>query len=197
MDAALLLVRLGDPGFTLPAAGAMTAWLLAARAWRMALCWSLLFTAAIGLAMASKIAYMGWGGGWQALCYKALSGHATGATAVLPVLLFLLAGARWRIGAAVAGLALGALVAVALVAGGEHSAAEALGGWCAGAAASIGTIGLAGPVPPLRPPGPLLASLLAFAAGAWLMQWAHLGWWMIRAARLLSGHEHLFKLNLH
>lgn len=27
------------------------------------------------------------------------------------------------------------------------------------------------------------------------MQWAHLGWWMIKAARLLSGNVDLFDLS--
>ncbi len=198
MDAWLHLLRLGDPGLTLPAAAGLTAWLLASRAWRMAFWWSLLFAAAICLAGITKIAFLGWGGGWQGMGYKALSGHATGATALFPMLLTLLlqrAGARARALGAMAGLGLGALVAAALVAGGEHSWAEALAGWCAGAAASLGALRLGGTLAPLRPLGAVLAFALVFVAAAWLMQSVHLGYWMIKAARLLSGNEHVFNLH--
>ena len=84
------LVRLGDPELTLPAGAGVSAWLLAARAWRMAFWWSLLFGAALGMVAVSKVIFLGWGGGWQALGYKALSGHATGATALFPILFYLL-----------------------------------------------------------------------------------------------------------
>ena len=198
MERWLQLLRLGDPGFTLPAAAGLTAWLLASRAWRMAFWWSLLFAAAIGLAGATKIAFLGWGGGWQVMDYKALSGHATGASALFPVLFTLLlqrCGAPVRALAILAGLGLGALVAAALVAGAEHSWAEALAGWCAGAAASLGALRLAGALPPLRPLSGMLAFVLVFAAAAWLMQWVHLGYWMIKVARLLSGNDHMFNLH--
>jgi hypothetical protein len=194
MAAWLQLVRLGDPGFTVPAAAAIAAWLLAARAWRMAFWWSGLFIAAMSLVAASKIAYMGWGGYWPTLSYKALSGHATGATAVLPVMFYLLAGTRWRRAAAGAGLVLGAVLTMALVASNEHSVAEAFGGWCAGAAASMVALGMAGNMP--HHWRPWLAFGLVFVIAAWLMQWAHLGYWMIKAARLLSGRQTLFNLRI-
>jgi hypothetical protein len=200
MDAWLHLIRLGDLGFTLPAAAGMTAWLLAARAWRMAFWWSLLFAAAIGLVGASKIAFLGWGGGWQALCFKALSGHAAGATAVLPLLAYLLllrAAARTRALGIATALALGALLAALLVASGEHSWSEALAGWCFGAAASLGAIHFPGTPAPLRAPGTMLAFALVFALGAWVMQWVHIEHWMVLAARQLSGNAHTFNLSLH
>jgi hypothetical protein len=69
-------------------------------------------------------------------------------------------------------------------------------GWCAGAAASLGTLALATDPGTLRPARGMLAFALVFVAGAWLMQWAHLGWWMIKAARLLSGSRHVFNLSI-
>ena len=199
MDAWLQLVRLGDPELTLPGAAGVSAWLLAARAWRMAFWWSLLFGCAVGLVAASKIMFLGWGGGWQVLGYKALSGHATGATALFPMLFYLLLqerSLRWRAAGVGAGLLLGALLVLALAASGEHNWSEALAGWCAGAAASLGALSLAGSLPALRSAHGLLAFVLVFFAGAWLMQWAHIGWWMIKAARLLSGHTHVFDLTI-
>ena len=199
MDAWLPLVRLGDPGIIFPAAAGMAAWLLASRAWRTAFWWSLLFAAAVALVAANKIAFMGWGNGWPALCFKALSGHATGAAAVFPLLLYLLlqrASPALRTAGVATGLALAALVAAALVASDEHSLAEVSAGWCTGAIASLGAMQLAGTQAPLRAPGGVLAFALVFVAGAWLMQWAHLGWWMIKAARLLSGNAQIFNLHV-
>ena len=200
MDAWLQLVRLGDPELILPGAAGISAWLMAARAWRMAFWWSLLFGCAVGLVAGSKILFLGWGGGSQALDYKALSGHATGATALFPMLFYLLLqgrSLRWRAAGVGAGLALGALLVLALAATCEHSWSEALAGWCAGAATSLGALTLAGSLPALRPAHGLAAFVLVFFAGAWLMQWAHIGWWMIKAARLLSGNTNVFDLNLH
>jgi hypothetical protein len=199
MDAWLQLVRLGDPELTLPGAAGISAWLMVARAWRMAFWWSLLFGCAVALVAASKIVFLGWGGGWHALGYKALSGHATGATALFPMLFYLLLrghSLRWRAAGVAGGLALGALLVVALTASCEHSWSEALAGWCAGAAASLGALSLAWSLPLLRPVQGMLAFLLVFCAGAWLMQWAHLGWWMIKAARLLSGNTNVFDLTI-
>lgn len=190
------LLELGSLSLTLPAAAAITALLLAWRAWRMACCWVLLFALGVGLVGASKIAFMGWGTGWQAICFKALSGHATGVTAVYPTLFYLLlqGSPALRHAGLAAGLLLGAMVALALVATREHSAAEALAGWLMGATVSLAVIRLAGPLPPPRPVAGLLAFGAVFAFGAWLMQSAHIGWWMIKAARLLSGQQHLFEL---
>jgi hypothetical protein len=193
------LVQLGDLGLTLPAGAAIAAWLLAWRARGMAARWCLLFAVGMGLVGASKIAYMGWGGGVQALSYKAMSGHAAGVAAVYPVLLYLLlyqAGRRLRMAGMGAGMALAALVAVLLVLMNEHSAAEALAGWTMGALVSMAAIGWAGPLPPPRPLPGLVWFALVFALSAWLMQSAHVGYWMIRAARLLSGNEKLYPLSI-
>lgn len=196
VDPALLL-RLGDLGVTLPSAAAIGVWLLAAGAWRMALWWCALFGLTIALVGASKIAFMSWGMGAPALAFKSLSGHAAGVSAVAPTLFYLLlqAGpARRRHGAIGAGLFLGLAVAALLVMCGEHSAAEALGGCLAGAMASVGAIGLGDP--PIRPAGQraLLLAGASFALVAWLMQSAQVGWWMIKAARVLSGRQQIFPL---
>lgn len=197
MAACQRLIALGDLALALPAAAALAATLLAARAWRIAFWWSLLFGLAIALVGASKIAFMGWGGGWPAACFKALSGHATVVAALFPMLFYLLLqglGPRARLAGLLAGIALGALVALWLVRLGEHSGAEALAGWCLGGAVSPLALRLAGPFAPLRPlPGAALFALV-FLAGSWLMRWAPVGYWMIVAARILSGNKHIFPL---
>lgn len=191
------LIHLGDAALTMPLAAGMAAWLIASRAWRLALCWSAAFAMGALLVGASKIGYMAWGLGAMAIDFKALSGHATGATAVMAMLHYLVLaphGAPARAAGLIAGAALGLLVAAALVATCQHSAAEALAGWLVGSAVALAAVALGGPPPMLRPYAGMLASVLAIAAGIWIMQWAHLGYWMIKAARLLAGREHVFTL---
>lgn len=197
MSACQRLIALGDLAFTLPAAAALVAALLAARAWRIAFWWSLLFGLAVALVGASKIAFMGWGGGWPAACFKALSGHATVVSALFPMLFYVLLqrlGTRAaRMGLA-GGITLGALVALWLVLLREHSGAEALAGWCLGAAVSPLALRLAGPFAPPAPLPGAASFALVFLAGSWLMQWAPVAYWMIVAARLLSGKHHIYPL---
>ncbi|SHH02640.1 hypothetical protein [Massilia sp. CF038] len=191
------LIELGDLSLTLPTAAALLAALLASRSWRMAFCWSVLFASCVLLVGASKIAFMGWGAGWPAACFKALSGHAAGVTAVFPMLFFLLLHHQGRragwFGLAL-GLVLGAVVAWWLVQLHEHSAMEAVAGWLAGALVNLGALRLAGVPPPLQPLPSAAAFLAVFLTGSWLMQWAPVGYWMILAARFLSGNRHLFSL---
>ncbi len=141
------LFHLGDPMLTLPLGSAIAAWLLAARAWRAALGWTVGFGLALGLVAATKIAFMGWATGLPALAFKAVSGHATGFTAVFPTLCYLAMPAwkaRARRAASAAALALAAVVAAALVHAGEHTLAEAAAGWAIGAGAFLCTARLAG-----------------------------------------------------
>ena len=243
-----LLLHLGDLNVVLPIAAAIGAWLLAARAWRMAFWWCLLFAFGVTLVGASKIVFMGWGGGVPALSFKSFSGHATGAMAVFPMLFYLvMQGTAPHLGkaGAGAGVLVGLTVASLLVAFGEHSAAEALAGCALGAMASLGSLHLAGrqrqalrlpdwserPDRPAQPGhGPLPAqrkqpqqpqsafgrrhnslrlrrlrrwrqlrgvviAALVFVALAWLMKSAHIGYWMIKAARAISGNHHLYPLS--
>lgn len=186
------LVHLGDIALTVPTAAVMTAWLVSARAWRMAFWWSLFFTLAIALVGASKIAFLGWGTSLPWLGFQALSGHATGFTAVFPTLLYLLLQKRTRqarMRGVGAGLALGVLMALLLVALDEHTVAEALAGWAIGALVSVGGIRLAGELPRYRPRCSLACFALLFLAAVLLMKSLPLGWWMIKAALLLSGNE--------
>jgi hypothetical protein len=185
------LVHIGDIELTLALAAAISAWLVTARASRMALWWTLLFTVGIGLVGASKVAFMAWGMTLHSLDFKAVSGHSTGVTAVFPTLFYLLLrrrGARAQAAGVAAGLALGALMAVLLVAENEHSAAEALAGWVTGAAISLGAIRMAGALPPSRArPHDLLYSMLVFASAAWVMHAVPHGYLMFRTAALISG----------
>jgi hypothetical protein len=190
----LTLMHLGDITLTLPAAVGLAAWLLACRAWRSAACWSLCYALAIMLVGASKIAFLGWGTGFPALGFKAISGHATGATALFPTLFYLLVHGEepaLRRAAAGVGLLLGALVAAMLVAASEHTVAEAAAGWVTGAVVSLTAIRYAQTQPFPRSMHSLGYAVIAFIGTAWLMKWVPLGYLMARAALALSGNDRL------
>ena len=192
------LIELGDIALTLPAAAAIATVLLVSGARRLALWWTLCFTFGIGLVAASKVLFLGWGGGIPGLGFKALSGHAAGAGAIFPILLHLLlqrAPPALRRAGVAAGAGLGLLVTACLVLLCHHSRSEALAGCALGILASLAAIGAGGKLPPLRPVSSALSFALVFGAGVWLMNSAPLGWWMIKAARLLSGNERLFTLD--
>jgi hypothetical protein len=194
------LLHFGDLAVVLPAAAAMVGWMAAVRAWRLACWWSLLFALAIGLVGATKIAFLGWGGGLPALGFKALSGHATGVTAVLPTLFYLMlqhGSAQLRRAGVAAGLLLGAAMAALLVALGAHTLSEALAGWAMGALVSLGALRLAGrPPAPARPLPAFACYCAVYLVSAWIMQSAPVGYWMIKVALLLSGNRHPFAWDL-
>jgi hypothetical protein len=188
-------VHLGDIPLTLSAAAALSAWLVAARAWRMAFWWSLFFALGIGLVSATKVAFLGWGTTLPALDFKAVSGHAAGVTAVYTTLFYLLLwhrGQRARWAGVAAGLLLGALMGVLLVATAEHSPAEAVAGWAVGALVSVGGIWKAGELPAHSPALGLVCSVLVFATAICLMRSVPFGWLMVRAAVFLSGNSRPF-----
>lgn len=189
------LFEIGDLTLTLPLASGLAAGLLAARDRRAAISLALLFALALGIVGVGKVAFLGWGTGIPVLDFKAPSGHAAGVSALFPALLYLLlrqGPAQWRVGAAVAGIALGALVAGLLVRAGEHTPAEAWAGWAVGCAASLLTIRLAGARPAPRPFAGLACGLIVFCGVAWAMQRAQVGYWMIKVALALSGNERPF-----
>ncbi|HEX8613799.1 MAG TPA: hypothetical protein VF800_21195 [Telluria sp.] len=197
MSELTFLLHLGDPRVTMSLGAALFAWLLAARAWRMALWWGLLLGAGLGLVAVSKIVFLGWGGGVPVFGYKALSGHAAGASAVFPMLFWMVAHGRadgWQGRALRAGLGVGALIGALLVVDDQHSVAEALAGCGLGAAVSLGSIRLGSAGMPALPWPGLVLAMVALLMAAWLMKWAHLGYWMIRAARLLTGNSHVYPL---
>lgn len=180
------LLHIGDISLTLAAAAAVSAWLLAARAWRMAFWWSLLFVLGVGLVSASKIAFLAWGTSLPGLDFRAVSGHATGVTAVATTLCYLLL--RRRGAGVAAGLALGATMAVLLVVTYQHSVAEAVAGWTLGAAISLGGIAMAGEPPPRRPAYALACSALVFVLAASFTRTVPFGYLMHRTARHLTSH---------
>jgi hypothetical protein len=193
------LFHLGDLSLTLPAGSAIAAWLLASRAGRAALGWSLAFGLTLAIVAATKIAFLGWATGVPALGYKAISGHAAGFTAAAPTLCWLLAQrcpSVVRSAVAVAALALGAVVAVALVRAGEHTPIEAAAGWIIGMAAFVCTLHVASDTAAPRVDVALACAALAFAATAWALRTVSVGYWMIRLATALSGNPYPHPWNI-
>lgn len=143
----VLLYHLGDLHLTLAMGGAIAAWMVAARAWRLALCWSIAFGLTLGLVAASKIAYLGWAVTLPSLRFKALSGHATGFAVTSPVLIRLWS-LDWspfaRRAAMFAACSLSLAVAGALVQAHQHTASEAAAGWMLGTGAAFAAIQVLG-----------------------------------------------------
>jgi membrane-associated phospholipid phosphatase len=134
------LSALGGLNVTALIALMIAAWLVGARCWRLALAWCLLFVAGLSVAVATQVAFLGWGIGVRAVDFTGFSGHATRAASVYPVAVFLLLERRppWLRGA---GVALGALfasaVALARVKVGAHSVSEATLGFALGLTVSL------------------------------------------------------------
>src|SRR4051794_7334239 len=84
------LTRFGDVTITTLLATAIAAWLFAEDEKRLALWWTLLYGGAMGVVIATKMAFIGWGIGIRALDFAGFSGHAMRAAAVMPVLCYLI-----------------------------------------------------------------------------------------------------------
>ena len=187
------MLHLGDLELALPLAAALATWLLAAGAWRTALRWSLSFGTAVLMVGSSKIAFLGWGTGMAALEFKAISGHATVVAALYPMVGWVLLVRQGPVAARVAlagGMTLAAMIAALLVIDNEHSSAEAVSGWLLGAAVSLAGVAWSGDLRTARPLTGVWWSLPVFTIGAWLMQFASVGDWMVRLALALSGNSH-------
>jgi len=130
--------NVGDAALTLPVALACATWLALSErrlAWR----WVALLVAGSALVGATKVLYFGCGIEFRPLQFHVISGHTALSTSVWTVmfaLLFRSAGGNVTTGAA-AGLAIGALTAVARVADRAHTPSEVVAGWLVGAALAL------------------------------------------------------------
>ena len=145
----VLWKRVSDIGHTavmLPMAAAIAAWLIAGRAWKMALWWCAMFGAGLSLVALSKVAFLGWDVSMPSLGFKALSGHAFCASAVLPVLFFVVLQGSWS-GWRTRGMMIGVLVSVGvgilLVHFEYHTASEVIASLVLGTLLSFGYMRLA------------------------------------------------------
>ena len=154
--------------------------------------WLLALLAAAGLALVSKILFIGWGIGIATIDFTGLSGHTVLATAVLP----LLCGWLWAPGnaayskmAAGCGLLLGAAVGVSRVVLGAHSTSEVILGWLAGFVVSLLALAALKEKGHLPWPARLSGCLLLLAVAGDVANYLPTHDWETRLALLLSARE--------
>lgn len=184
------LMHLGDVRLTAALAGTVAILLLMAKAYRAALWWCCLIGTTFGLVAGSKIMFLAWGLHSSLMNFKAISGHAAGAAAVLPIVAFLVAqqGGRAKQGLAIlTGVLVSIGVVASLVYHAEHTPSEALAGWLLGTSATICSwMRLRSHVS-----APTLAHVIAALAGkvaiGFCMQFVPIGWWLVKLAMAVSG----------
>jgi membrane-associated phospholipid phosphatase len=187
------ITRFGDATITCFAALAIAAWLLAEKENRLALCWSLLFATGMAVVVVTKMAFIGWGIGIRSIDFTGFSGHAMRATAVLPVLFYLMlekAPRSLRGIGALCGLIVGMVVGISRIAVHAHSVSEVITGWMLGAAVSISFIWVAGTT--LRRhvfnPVRITVSMLALLTAPYVHP-APTQQWLTKITLYVSGHD--------
>ncbi|WP_413436935.1 phosphatase PAP2 family protein [Sulfuriferula sp. GW1] len=191
----LKLTSFGGIVVTAPAAAAITAWLMMGRAWRLAGWWCVLFIGGMALVVATKIAFIGWGLGIQALDFTGISGHAMRATAVYPVLFYLVmlrSTPLMRMLGATVGLGISIAIDVSRVVIHAHSISEAVAGFVLGGLISIVFLRSAASLKAFRVSRwALVAGLLAVIASSYLKP-VPTERWIEEVALAVSGHDQPF-----
>jgi hypothetical protein len=194
------IIDIGHTAVMLPTAGAIAVWLISGRAWKLALCWCLIFAAGLGLVALSKIAYLGWGLELPSIGFKALSGHAWRAMAVIPVLFFVLlqgAPASWRNGAFALGVALSIGLGVLLVIYRFHTASEVIASSVFGVAAGLVFMRFANILPgPSVDRSAVAVSVLTFIV-IWGLKPSTVNHRLVDVALYLSGRDHPYRWTRH
>ena len=192
------IIDIGHTAVMIPVAGAIAAWLLATKGWRLALWWCAVFAAGLSLVAISKIVYLGWGMEIRALGFKALSGHAWRTSAVLPVLFFVLlhdSPSKWRARGVLLGVTLSLGLAALLVVFEFHTSAEVIASCILGTGAAIVFIRTALTAAPLRLRLSLWAvpaSLVTFAV-IWSLKPSSITPRLVDVALYFSGRDYPYR----
>lgn len=194
----VMVTDFGDSAGMVPATVLLAAWLAANRAWRHVALWCLGFGLLATLVAVSKIAFLGWGIGIQAIDFTGISGHTALAVSVLSVGALVSLNDRPR-SVRLAGAALGALAGVAIglsrLALNLHSASEVAAGFVIGGALALtfAASGRYAPTAYLRPAlcGAALLACLALSHG----QRAPSQEFLTRVALVLSGRQEPYSRN--
>ncbi|MHB1677785.1 MAG: phosphatase PAP2 family protein [Sulfuriferula sp.] len=175
-----------------PAGAAISVWLALNRAWRLVLIWCLLFLGGMGLVVATKIAFVGWGLGIHAVDFTGFSGHAMRATSVAPVLLYLLLQKftkTARLSGVLLGLAFGVLISYSRLEVHAHSVSEAVAGCLLGALIALGFIRILSKSSKINLNHWVIALSLVGLLSSPTIPAAPTQRWITLAALWLSGHE--------
>jgi hypothetical protein len=188
----MTITNLGDMTAMTPLAATIGIGLALGRSWRMALWWAFFIGASLFVVAASKIAFIGWCVGSPRFDFTGFSGHAMRATAIAPVLFYLLLQNSTReirlIGVAL-GLFFGIIIGVSRLVLHDHSVSEVIAGWALGASVSMGFIYI-------------LRSSTHFVLNRWLIalctvavlaipyaEPAPTQRWLVTLTLMLSGHD--------
>ena len=130
--------NIGDAALTLPIALTCAAWLVLTD-WRLAVRWGVLLAAGMGVVGATKILYAGCGIELPQFDFRVISGHTMLSTSVWTVALSMLwqAFRAGKVPGVAAGLAVGAVTAVARVFDHSHTIPEVVIGWLLGALVAL------------------------------------------------------------
>lgn len=145
------IIDIGHTAIMLPLASAIACWLLAGRAWKRAMAWSVMFVAGVSLVAFSKVAFLGWATGIPSLGFKALSGHVLCASVVLPVFCHLVmqrASTGWRAAGVASAIALTIGLGILIVYFNFHAASEVVASFILGMVISLGYLHVARSMPP-------------------------------------------------
>lgn len=132
--------NLGDIAATAPVAACIALFFIMQRAWQLAIWWIILFFCGLILVVASKLAFVGWGIGYQALNFTGFSGHAMRAMAIFPVLGYLVAKNNPRtaqITMLIVSACAGTIIGISRLLLHVHSWSEVIAGWILGTVVSF------------------------------------------------------------
>lgn len=185
--------KFADTIVLLPAALVCLIWLVTSGNKRLALWWCLLLFSGLSLVATTKIAFLGWGVGISSLDFTGISGHAMRASAIMPVLLYVLASnapAYTRLAAIGAGVGFGVLISVSRIMVHAHSVSEVVTGFFLGVVVSATFLWrlIQVPVAPLKP-GYAVSLLLLLLMPFFGAKPAPTERWLEYVALTLSGHD--------
>ncbi|NEX63880.1 phosphatase PAP2 family protein [Noviherbaspirillum galbum] len=189
------LTHFGDLTITALLAFAITAWLLVEDERKLAACWSGLFLSALGIVTLTKMAFIGWGIFIPVLDFTGFSGHAMRATAVFPVLSYLLfqrSPSLVRTWGVLAGFALAGMIGLSRLVLHSHSVSEVVAGTLLGGMVSAGFMLIAGSLRKHIFTKVRIALCLAALLPAPYVQPAPTQEWLTGVSLFFSGHERPF-----
>lgn len=187
------ITHLGSFMVMTAAAAIIVAWLLFNRKWRLMVGWCMLYVGGMTLVVASKIAFIGWGIGYQPWSFTGFSGHAMRVAAVMPVLFYLVASS-FKLNVqrvfTLLGWLFAAIIAFSRIVVHAHSVSEAITGYMVGAVGSALFIHwLARDQTASRFNSWIAASSLLVLLSSPDLPIVPTQSWIIEASLLLSGHD--------